>query len=299
MNSFLEHQSFWTSAYRGAAIAALLLASGCAGPFERPSADRPLVAPGGDEILARTVAAHSAGAEVALADLNVSLSGHWNFLIRRIQPLVTDYKYRVDSQERLLVGDGVYSALYQGPAGSKKVVRTRDGIRVFYDGVESTDEDVLQSTAMTADGFYYFLLGALAFQGYDGSFSRLPNVSEDGREYFRIHTVLEPGFGLSERDEVILWVDVETEQTYRMHITLEGYRTTRGAHADVTFLAMEDVDGYLLPTRFHERVVAPLGIDAHSWSLTGLDINRGLSLDEVDGADWSGGARSPAAARAE
>ena len=136
----------------------VLLLTGCAHPFDRPSTainntdTRATSADGlsADNIFQATLAAHLGGNKDtrSLQDLNVALSGDWKFLITRIQPLVTDYTYRVASEERLLLGDKTYAALYDGPAGTKKVVRTRDTTRVFYNGVESNDENVLQSTAM-------------------------------------------------------------------------------------------------------------------------------------------------------
>lgn len=237
-------------------------------------------------IFARVLQNHGGNRLDQLTDVNVSLRGRWRFLIKRIQPLVTDYEYRVDSEERLLLKNGVYTALYTGPAGQKKVVRTRDDIRVFYNEQESFDDDVLGSSAMTADAFYYFLLGPLSLANQAGNFTLLADARDKGRDYHRLYTSLKPGFGLSAADELILWVDAESLTAYRMEITLEGFETTRGAHVDVTFLDFEKLDGFLLPVSFHERVRAPIRIHAHSWELTGLDINRGLIFDAVDGPGW-------------
>ena len=274
---------------------ALFLLSACAQDFPRPeTAGHPDSSPDGRQIFEWTFVAHGGDRLTALTDVNVSLEGDWPFLLPLIQPLLADDGYRVQSQERLLPNEAVYSVDYHGPAGQKRVLRTRSEIRVLYDGVESADEAVLQSTAVTADSYLFFLLGPLAMAPQADSFVRLEDGVEDGRRYFRIYSPLVPGVGLSERDELVVWVDAETLRTFRVHFTLEGYAPTRGAHVDVTFLDHVELDGYVLPTRFHERVLAPLAIDAHTWWLTGLDINRGLTLSDLGVDAWSARAARPA-----
>lgn len=248
----------------------------------------------GNELFALTYAAHGGARLGDLKDLNFALNGRWKFLITRIQPLVTDHLYRVVSEERLAPQRGVYAAFYRGPAGTKQVFRSREEIRVWYDGEESYDADVLATTALTADAFQLFALGPLSPMAASGlkpnasdtaspateSYRRLADVTENGRRYHRIYRQIEPGLGLSEADELVLWIDAESHLTYRVNITLEGYRTTRGAHVDVSFLKYRDLDGLLLPVEFNERVRGPVAIDAHRWWVTGLDSNRGW-LDEA------------------
>ena len=278
-----------------ALVISLLVLGGCAQNFPRP-ADLPHdgSAPTGNDIFDRTFRAHGGESLDDFNDLNVALDGDWKFLITRIQPLVTDHKYRVVSEERLLPSQGVYTAAYTGPAGKKKVVRTADSVRVFYDGVETFDEDVLQSTALTADSFFLFTIGPMALRESRGKFERLEDGFDDGKRYYRIYTVAEPGIGYSARDEIVLWIDPETYLTYRIHITLEGYKTTKGAHVDVTFLDYEKRGAYTVPSEYLERVLGPLRIKAHAWHLTGIDVNRGLSLGDIDGPKFSGLAAEPA-----
>jgi len=238
--------------------------------------------------------AHGGDTRGRLNDLSVGLNGEWPFLITRIQPLVTDFKFRVSSQERLLVNDGVYTAFYTGPGGTKKVVRTPDDIRVFYNGEESFDSKVLQSSAMTADAFFLFLLGPLALQDHAGKFVRLSDIREHNSDYYRIYAMLEPGYGQSERDEIIVWIDQKTNLTYRVDITLQGYESTKGAHVDVSFLAFDDFNGFKLPVKFLERVLGPIRIKAHEWYLTGLETNRGFTINDISGKNWSGSAQADA-----
>jgi hypothetical protein len=285
-------------------LSLVLWLAGCAVPF--PVADSGCcTAPDeltADEIFERTWRVHGGQTPGALKDLNVALDGRWKFLITRIQPLVTDHRYRVRSQERLLLPQGVYAARYEGPAGSKQVYRSRSQIRVWYDGQEVLDEDVLASTALTADSFLLFALGPLApaarrpAQASAAAYQRLPDREEGGRRYHRLYRVLTPGLGLSDRDELVLWVDARTARTWRVQITLEGYRTTRGAHVDVTYLDYKQVGAVLLPVAFNERVRGPIAITAHRWWLTGLDLNRGLEAADLQTMPWQREALTPAKA---
>lgn len=275
----------------------LFLVTGCAQVFPRPDAfPHDGSAPSASEIFTRTFEAHGGKNLEELKDLSVALDGDWEFLITRIQPLVTDHKYRVTSQERLLPAQGVYAAHYSGPAGTKKVLRTPNSVSVFYDGEESSDEDVLQSTALTADSFFLFTLGPLALFDNRDSFVRLEDAKAGDKRYYRLYTVIEPGLGFSPRDEVVLWIDPDTDLTYRVHITLEGYETTKGAHVDVTFLDYERRGAFVLPSQFDERVLGPVRLHAHAWHFTGMDINRGISLRELAGREYTGAAAAPAKA---
>ncbi len=285
---------------RWLALLALGFLAGCAVSFPRPAAEccEQSEAWSGDALFQRTLDAHGYANLDALTDLNMALDGRWKFLITRIQPLVTDHRYRVRSQERIDPKRGIYAASYQGPAGEKQVFRSRSETRVWYDGVASFDEDVLASTALTADSFLLFALGPLSPlampEGEGSTYQRLPDVTEKGRRYHRIWRELRPGLGRSSRDELVLWIDAQTLRTYRLHITLEGYRTTRGAHVDVTYLAYRERAGLLFPVRFSERVRGPIAIKAHDWHWTGLDLNRGWDPQALRRYPWTGLATAPA-----
>lgn len=262
------------------------LLNACASKFPSPqfdtSVDTQLTAA---QIFERTFKVHGGDSLEQLNDVNLSISGEWKRLITRIQPLVTDFKYRVDSQERLFPNNSGYIALYNGPNGSKKVVRTLDSLSVYYNGEQSTDPDVLSSTALTADAFHLFLLGPLALNNWRNKFSRLSDITYKGQSYYRLHLFRKPGFGYSKQDQVVLWVDADSSRTKMIQITLESHSTTKGAHVEVEFLDYIQRGDYLFPSNFFERVNAPLSIDAHAWHLTGLDINRGNLVSDYQGSD--------------
>ena len=221
-------------------------------------------------------------------DFNLSTDGRWYQLIQRIQPVVSDAGFRVTSRERYRPRDGVYAVQHQGPAGSKQVVRTRDGIAVYYNGVRENDAVALRATAMTNDAFRMFHFGPSFVAERASAMTRLADVREAGRTYQRVLATLQPGFGEARNDQVLLWIDAESARLFRIHMTLNGFETTQGAHVDTTLLDYRQVGPYLLPVRFSERVRGPLRIKAHEWHVTEIDLDRGWTLKDVSGAAFTG-----------
>lgn len=249
----------------------------------------------GEAIFARTLAAHGGDLRQYPGDINLSTDGRWFALIQKIQPLVTDSGFRIRSEERYRPRDGLYAVEHTGPEGRKHVVRTRDALAVSYNGVRETDPAKRRATAMTNDAFRMFHFGPSFFLDRATDWVRLGDVAEAGRAYYRLRATVRPGFGESTQDDVVLWIDRETTRLFRIHMSLDGFETTVGAHVDTTFLEYREVAGYLLPTRFHERVRGPLRIDAHTWWTTGIDIDRGWRDEDVNGTALGGAATAPAA----
>ena len=227
-------------------------------------------------------------------DLNLSTDGQWYQAIQRIQPIVSDAGFRVTSEERYRPRDGLYSVHHQGPLGSKQVVRTPDGIAVYYNGKRETDPVKIRATAMTNDAFRMFHFGPSFLKARATAMVRIADQREAGRNYRRLLATVEPGFGEAAQDQVVLWIDAQTSRLFRVHMTLNGFETTQGAHVDTTFLEYRKVGPFLLPVRFHERVRGPLRIDAHDWYTTGIDLDRGWSAADIGGAAFEGAAAPPA-----
>lgn len=249
-----------------------------------------------DDIFALTLEKHGGANLDELNDLNLAIDGEWHFLVTQIQPLIADADYRQQSEERLLLNEQLYFANYKGDGGNKQVYRTPNEIKVAYNGEITRDEQKNSAAALTADAFYLFTLGPLALHERVKNWQRLPDTTEDGNGYYRINARLAPGFGLSERDFVTLWVNKQSALTYRVHITLDGFDATKGAHADTTYLKYTEIDGFTFPTHFFERVRGPISIDAHEWWYTGIDINRGLTAQDLSINALSLKAKQPAIA---
>lgn len=49
------------------------------------------------------------------------------------------------------------------------------------------------------------------------------------------------------------------------------------------------------PTQFYERLRKPIPwLPVHRWNLTGLDVNRGYSVSDIEGPTFAGVAAAPA-----
>ncbi len=279
-----------------AVIAATLFASliGCAGfpaPREGLSFDDGLSA---RELLDRTVAAHGGDLRHHDGDFNLAMDGEWGRAIVRIQPLVTDAGFRIRAEERFRPSDGIYALRHEGPYGTKTVFRRGDELDVWYNGEPNEDPARQRATAMTTDAFQMFHFGPSFLLDRFVGLDRLADRREGGVRYRRILATIAPGFGEAETDQVVLWIHPDTDLTWRMHITLNGFETTQGAHVDTTFLKYEQVGGFVFPSEFIERVRGPIRLRAHDWWITARDQDRGWSEDDVRRPDFSG----PAAAAA-
>ncbi len=271
-----------------------LLLAGCASfPKATPNArfDDGL---GAEAIFAACMDAHGGDMREYPGDINLSTDGQWYRLIQRIQPIVSDAGFRVTSQERYRPRDGLYSVHHEGPLGSKQVVRTADGIAVWYNGTRETDPARIRATAMTNDAFRMFHFGPSFVKARATAMVRIADARENGRNYRRLLATVQPGFGEAAQDQVVLWIDAQTSRLFRVHMTLNGFETTQGAHVDTTFLDYQKVGPFLLPVRFHERVRGPLRIDAHDWHTTGIDLDRGWSAADIGGPAFGGAAAQPA-----
>lgn len=277
-----------------ALIIPVLLVAGCAG---FPSAHDDLRFDDGlsaGQWFDRVMRAHGGDLSRDSRDFNLAMSGEWSSMIQRIQPLVTDADYRVSAEERYRPADNLYVVRHKGPAGIKTVWRRGRDIRVWYDGEPEEDPDVLAATAMTTDAFELFHFGPSFLARRTVGMTRLEAGSEGNERYPRILFTIEPGFGEAERDQVVAWIDPDSHRLFRVHITLNGFETTQGAHVDTTFSEYVEQGGYWFPMAFEERVRGPIRIHAHDWRITGRDIDRGWRDEDVAGPAFGGAAARPA-----
>jgi hypothetical protein len=219
-------------------------------------------------ILQRSLSVHGGDAIDQLERYQVDMTGQWDFLITRIQPLVSDYRYRVDSREVYYPNERKYQVNYTGPAGTKQVERTPTSISVAYDNTPSQDPDVLQSTALTADAFFIYSLPMLTVHDKLVNPVLLDQRTIDGQVFHVVHAEMRPGMGYADRDEIVLWIHPESYRVHRVQTTLNGYRTTQGAHVEITYLEFAEHGPLVVPTRFIEYVRGPVNIRAHRWQFS-------------------------------
>ncbi len=265
--------------------------------------------PDAQALLAASAAAHGAAALAAVQDISVRYAGHWRGLVGTLVPVLTDEGYRGGSEERILLHDRLATQAYIGPSGHKNVVRqtTAGGqgtIRVWYNGEETRDTDQRGAAALVADGYSLFLLGPMLLAGQWGADRALTlelgspeRIAVGGQEHDCdvIRVRITPGIGLSDSDDLALFIDRPERLMRRVRFTLNGLDATKGAVADVDAWGHVAVQGVRWPTRFHEQLLRPLPLPVHDWQMEGLDLNRGLLPDDVDGDRLSGKAAIPAA----
>ncbi len=276
--------------------------AGCSTPLpfgSRPSSDAAAAAR-----VRESAEAHGLTGYRALTDINVSYSGQWRPLVNRIQPELVDAGFRGDSQERVMPAAGVVAQAYTGARGRKQVFwrRSRSAsdhmgeVKVWLNGAPSADSAVQQTGALVAEGYGLFLLGPLWLVDRGLVMELAGSERVDGRVCDVINVWLSPGLGQVATDRVSIYIDRADNVTRRMRFTLEGFTGTRGAVAEVDTFEHERRFGVLWPMRSYERLVHPLPLPVHDWRITGLDVNRGYSVAEVSGPEFTGKAAAPAAA---
>ena len=276
-------------------LLAVVVLTGCGTTFPQPTHDQEfadnLTA---DELLARSIEAHGGDMRAFEGDINLATDGEWQRLIQRIQPIVTDTGYRQAAEQRYKPAAGVYGIRYTGPEGVKTIFRRDDEITVYYDGERTDDPERIAATAMTTDAYELFQFGPSFIQDRAIDLARLPDQRESGVDYRRVFATLRPGFGLAEEDEVVAWFHPDTDLLYRVHLTLTGFEATEGAHVDTTFEAYEQVGPFTLPSELSERVRGPIRIGVLDWWVTGHDVDRGWTEEDLRGPEFSGAAEPPA-----
>lgn len=231
--------------------------------------------------------AHGSSAFGRIKDLSVRYEGQWAAIGPRFQPVLVDSKFRGASEERIILSPRIIAQSHTGPGGVKHVLRELGRISIAYNGTVSQDAEARQAAALVADAYALFLLGPFYFRQSGTIFSMNGESRVDQALCDEVLAILRPGFGVSEEDRVILSIDRNSKLLRRVRMTLNGMESTRGAEVDVTFRDFKRVDGVLWPTDFDERIRSPFKLHAHHWNLHGLDINRGLTIDDVKHLQWT------------
>ncbi|MEM9882804.1 MAG: hypothetical protein AAF800_07795 [Planctomycetota bacterium] len=238
---------------------------------------------GGDERFAR------------VTRIDVSYDGQWLNNIWRVQPMLVDYDYRQSSEETIAFGDGwpVVAQVHRGPGGVKTVrwpaarpdaETIAGGASVRYDGEWVPDPEervrVEEAAAMVAEAYRMFLTGPFYFtqrRGGGGAGDGLTAVSAEpakvaGVMCDQVLVELRPGLGTSEADRVLVSIGQDDRLVRRVRFSLDGFRKTRGATADVLLDGFAEVEGLTFPTEFLEVVVHPIRSTVHEWEAVDLSV---------------------------
>lgn len=260
------------------------------------------------ELLHESADAHGLAAFGRIVDLNVSYGGQWKRLVGRIQPALVDRGFRGVSQERLLLRAGIIAQSHTGPAGHKQVVVVdtprEKSIHVWFNGNEASDRERVDAAALVAEAYSLFLLGPMLLvknehprRDIRATLAGTADVERDGQTHLCdiLNLRVSPGFGRSESDQLALYIDRQTRVMRMVRMSLNGLESTRGAVVDIATFAHRSMHGVLWPTGFHEKLIRPLPLDVHEWTLTGLDIDRGEVPADVLGVSFDGSASKDAA----
>lgn len=278
--------------------------AGCASPLPKT-----LIAqsqPAAVKRLRESAEAHGEPALASLHDINVSYSGTWRPLVGRLQPVLIDPQFRGDSQERFLVRENLLAQSHTGPGGRKQVLRgprrqrgdlDQGEVQVWFNGAETLDPDKRAAAALVADGYLLFLLGPawLTRRSLIAEFGGVETV--DGHECDVIDVQLRPGLGFAPLDQLGVCVGRDDALMRRVRFSLNGLASTRGAVAEVDCFDHVTRHGIAWPTRYVERLLAPIpNLPVHDWLLTGLDVDRGYDVLALANPALDGAAVAPAAA---
>jgi hypothetical protein len=285
-----------------AALASPLLPAlhGCAKPL--PISLTATTTPAAQSLLNECAVVHGLAAFKKLQDISVSYAGEWRALIGKLEPALVDPSFRGVSEERLLLREGVIAQAHRGTSGRKHVLRrvstsSMGEVQVWFDGEEARDAQRRFAAAQVADSYALFLLGPMLLvdRPLVMELGEIEWVEEHACDVLRIQ--LAPGLGMSRMDQIALFVDRKNRVMRRVRFPLEWLQSTEGgAIAEVEMHDHVTMHGVLWPTRFYQRLVRPIRLPLHDWNLTGLDVNRGITANDLSGPEFAGAARAPAAA---
>lgn len=259
-------------------------------------------------LLDACLSAHGGSAAYArLHDVNVRFSSHWAAVGPKLQPRLSDTGFRQGSEERYLATSGAWivGQDHHGPKGRKHVLRVPPNkVDVNYNGSPTLDFDseVNAAASLVTDAYSMFLFGPDFFRRHAAKLTRLPATGDvDGSACDELLAVLQPGFGLSKEDRVVLFIDRRTRVLRRVQFTLNALESTQGAEVQVDLSHQRKLAGVLFPTEFYEHIDRPVNLDAHRWQLLGFDVNRGYRAADLaqpaDARPFGGKAAAPARPR--
>jgi hypothetical protein len=256
-------------------------------------------------LLEQAQQAHGKGAFAAVKDISVSYTGTWFTAITKIQPEITDIAFRQTSQERMLMADGLIAQIHSGPGGEKTVIedskariagQNNGALSIWYNQQPHTQAAQMAASHIVLHAYQLFLYPAFYVQR--ASWLELAGSDViNGRPCDKLLAVLRPGIGNSAEDRVRLCIDRQDKLVRSTWLTLEGSEPSKGAVVSVVYDKFVEVGGVVWPAHFYETVVSPLaGLPAHDFSLSGLDVNRGLTRADFAEGKLLNKAAVPAAA---
>jgi hypothetical protein len=174
------------------------------------------------------------------------------------------------------------------------VIRNKGTSAIWYNQKPHTSPAQIAASSLVIEAYQLFLYPAFYVQRA-ALLERAGTSVVNGRDCDVLLAVLRPGIGNSPEDRVLLSIDRQDKLVRRVWFTLEGTETTKGAVVSVAHDNFVEVGGVKWPTHFYESIVNPFpGLPAHDFSLTGIDLNRGLTAVDFADGKFSERASKPA-----
>jgi hypothetical protein len=149
-------------------------------------------------LLEETQVVHGKEEFAKIKDISVSYDGIWPLFVTKIQPKITDLKFRKCSEDRILVNAGSALQLYQGEGGSK--------------WVHGTQRD---ASHLVLESYQLFLMRAVEFNRV--AWVEIgPTALIDGKPYDTLIGFMHLGFGNAKEDRAMLFIDQKTKLLKRV-----------------------------------------------------------------------------------
>ena len=190
-------------------------------------------------------------------------------------------------QARWRPGDGVLALGWPSAAGQQQLWRRIPGteVQLWREGRPITDPAERQATALLADLHRLLWLGPMAVADTTAAVQWAEPETLQGLRCDHLHLALAPGLGLgyAATDRLSLFIDRDRGLLRRLRVSLSSLGTALPGLAEVDLFDHRRLHGVAWPTRFEARSPS-----AASWRLTGLEVDRGFSADDMGDAVWRG-----------
>jgi hypothetical protein len=233
----------------------------------------------GDSSAAGRLLSHSAKASgdpwSRYRQVEVSYSGEWSGIAKKVQPVLVDPNFRKSSVELYEPRSSRVRQVHTGPGGTKVVLRTPKSTKVSYAGIESGDPEVKAASALVADAYTAFLFGPSYLKTRASTLGVVAPRKVGDELCDGVQGTLAPGIGESNEDHFIAWIGRDSGLMKQFQFTIEGLESTKGADVEVTFSEhWKADDGTIWPRHFVERIVRPIPAKAHDWRMLSLKSRR-------------------------
>jgi len=211
------------------------------------------------------------------------------------------------AEARLLTGPGLVALRQATAGGHRQVLRqawapaadTAANDTLLWTGgttpaAQNQAADARLTAAVAADINRLLWLGPLALADYPGPVNWAEPETLAGQRCDHLTLTLAPGPGGAASDALSLFIDREQGWLRRLRVTLSALGAAGGTLV-VDMIDHRRLHGIVWPGGLQTaaRRLLP-GAAPTVWRLTGLDVDRGFSADELRQSPWAGSAAAPA-----